>query len=168
MGFSVPPRLRLERWALTPPFHPCLGGANHEAWTTEAVSFLWHYPSGCLTASPPACIPSPGFLSHNQGLRGIAPFGVRTFLPRLAPEAILRLSEIDQSILEVQPRSKPDGANMCPSYSLHSTSRFSEQRAKNYCGGAPGNESGMGFRHDKPSHIWQKSAPTCAKRLDIR
>jgi len=22
MGFSVPPRLRLERWALTPPFHP--------------------------------------------------------------------------------------------------------------------------------------------------
>ncbi len=23
MGFSVPPRLRLERWALTPPFHPC-------------------------------------------------------------------------------------------------------------------------------------------------
>jgi hypothetical protein len=24
MGFSVPPRLRLERWALTPPFHPCL------------------------------------------------------------------------------------------------------------------------------------------------
>jgi len=24
MGFSVPPRLRLERWALTPPFHPYL------------------------------------------------------------------------------------------------------------------------------------------------
>src|SRR2546430_4185261 len=24
MGFSVPPRLRLERWALAPPFHPCL------------------------------------------------------------------------------------------------------------------------------------------------
>ena len=23
MGFSVPPRLLLERWALTPPFHPC-------------------------------------------------------------------------------------------------------------------------------------------------
>jgi len=22
MGFSVPPRLRLERWAFTPPFHP--------------------------------------------------------------------------------------------------------------------------------------------------
>jgi hypothetical protein len=22
MGFSVPPRLLLERWALTPPFHP--------------------------------------------------------------------------------------------------------------------------------------------------
>ena len=25
MGFSVPPRLRLERWALTPPFHPYPG-----------------------------------------------------------------------------------------------------------------------------------------------
>ncbi len=23
MGLAVPPRLRLERWALTPPFHPC-------------------------------------------------------------------------------------------------------------------------------------------------
>ena len=28
MGFSVPPRLRLERWALTPPFHPYRLGSN--------------------------------------------------------------------------------------------------------------------------------------------
>ena len=27
-----------------------------------AVCFLWHYPSGCLTASPPACIPQSAFL----------------------------------------------------------------------------------------------------------
>ena len=38
-----------------------------------AVYSLWHFPSGRLAASPPASIPC--------GLRGIAPFGVRTFLP---------------------------------------------------------------------------------------
>ncbi len=56
--------------------------------------FLWHCPSGRLAASPPACIRPYGWL------RGIAPFGVRTFLPRrLAPtEAILRPSKIKGSI----------------------------------------------------------------------
>src|SRR6267154_4437187 len=50
-----------------------------------AVCFLWHCPSGRLTASPPACIPHwPSFVG-NYRLRGIAPFGVRTFLP---PEII--------------------------------------------------------------------------------
>jgi len=79
MGFSVPPRLRLERWALTPPFHPypALAEANirqtpgdrvrtprlaqtHGGFRKSgAVCFLWHFPSGCLAASPPACIPKP-------------------------------------------------------------------------------------------------------------
>ena len=53
MGFSVPPRLRWERWALTPPFHPYRSPCKHEP---TAVYFLWHYPSGCLAASLPACI----------------------------------------------------------------------------------------------------------------
>jgi hypothetical protein len=52
--------------------------------------------------------PSRWFLRQDEGLRGIAPFGVRTFLPRLAPEAILRPSEIEQNILELRPGSKPD------------------------------------------------------------
>ena len=46
-----------------------------------AVYFLWHYPSGRLTASPPAYIPQCAFLRRLCRLRGIAPFGVRTFLP---------------------------------------------------------------------------------------
>jgi hypothetical protein len=52
--------------------------------------FLWHFPSGRLAASPPACIPG-----LRPGLRGIAPCGVRTFLPRrlsVKPGAILRPS----------------------------------------------------------------------------
>jgi hypothetical protein len=55
MGFSVPPGLRPERWALTPPFHPCRAHAS----TRAAVCFLWHCPSGCLTAPLPACIRTP-------------------------------------------------------------------------------------------------------------
>ncbi len=47
--------------------------------TNRAVCFLWHYPSGRLAASPPACVPGP--VSTEPRLRGIAPFGVRTFLP---------------------------------------------------------------------------------------
>ena len=67
MGFSVPPRLRLERWALTPPFHPYPAlaktvinppgqGAGLGFRKSGAVYSLWHYPSGCLVAPPPACI----------------------------------------------------------------------------------------------------------------
>ena len=52
MGFSVPRRLRLERWALTPPFHPYPGCC--QPWRYNS---LWHFPSGRLAASPPACIP---------------------------------------------------------------------------------------------------------------
>ena len=83
MGFSVPRRLRSERWALTPPFHPCRCAcpARGAAEGTQAVCFLWHCPSGRLAASPPACI----LLAPPQGgrrLRGIVPCGVRTFLSR--------------------------------------------------------------------------------------
>ena len=66
MGFSVPPRLRLERWALTPPFHPCPALAETAAIPADWLGFrksgavysLWHCPSGCLEAPPPACIRS--------------------------------------------------------------------------------------------------------------
>ena len=58
--------------------------------------FLWHCPSAGLAAWPPACIPD------QSGLRGIAPCGVRTFLPRLAPEAILRPSKIAANLAEAK------------------------------------------------------------------
>jgi len=43
---------------------------------------------------PPACILDPLPCVGVAKLRGIAPCGVRTFLPELAPEAILRPSKI--------------------------------------------------------------------------
>src|SRR5215470_2369691 len=73
-----------------------------------AVYFLWHYPSGRLAASPPASIPqNPPSCVGGRGLRGIAPFGVRTFLPRLAPGAILRPSKIAANIARDGTTSKP-------------------------------------------------------------
>ena len=82
MGFSRPPRLRLGRCALTAPFHPCLAGCP-----ARRSHFLWHFPSARLTANRPRVSPT------EPELRGIAPCGVRTFLPRREPGAILHPSE---------------------------------------------------------------------------
>ena len=92
MGFSVPPGSRRERWALTPPFHPYHSSCKHEpgrfvfCGTVRQDASRHHFPR----VSP----------SHCSRLRGIAPFGVRTFLPlQVAPEkAILRLSKIEMII----------------------------------------------------------------------
>ena len=74
-----------------------LTGASCEA---PAVCSLWHCPSARLSAWPPAYIQQPAFLRWPRRLRGIAPYGVRTFLlPRIAPEkAILRPSKIKGNI----------------------------------------------------------------------
>ena len=53
--------------------------------------FLWHYPSKSVATFRPHLAPR-----RNGELRGITPCGVRTFLPRLAPEAILRPSKIKE------------------------------------------------------------------------
>ena len=50
-------------------------------------NFLWHFPLKSFPTFPPRVSPV------EPELRGIAPGGVRTFLPRLAPEAILRPSK---------------------------------------------------------------------------
>ena len=86
MGFSLPRSLRRARCALTAPFH------HHRRLAPSAVCFLWHCPStgleaGCLSVSPV----KPELLS-------IAPYGVRTFLPRLAPGAILHPSKTRHKI----------------------------------------------------------------------
>jgi len=81
MGFSVPPRLRLERWALTPPFHPY--PACHFKLKFQARRFVFcgtvrrdasRHRLPRVSRNPPSCV-------GNYRLRGIAPFGVRTFLP---------------------------------------------------------------------------------------
>lgn len=62
MGFVVPPSSRSERWALTPPFHPCRP-----------------LPAGGLFSVTLSVTPD---LSAAPTLaRGMLPCGVRTFLP---------------------------------------------------------------------------------------
>ena len=97
-GFSVPCRLRFTRCALTAPFHhhpPTLGEQR------QAVCFLWHYPSVRLLAYRP-CVSQ----SYGLELHGVVPCGVRTFLPRLAPEAILRPSKTTTTIPSSQTHLK--------------------------------------------------------------
>jgi len=91
MGFSVPRRLRFARCALAAPFHPCHATARESE--GGRFDFLWHCPSEGLSAFRPRVSQSNGL-----GLRGIAPFGVRTFLFRLAPKAILRPSKTANNI----------------------------------------------------------------------
>jgi hypothetical protein len=57
--------------------------------------FLWHFPSANLPVHRPR-VSRP----NGPGLRGIAPDGVRTFLPRLAPGAILRPSKTNITLTE--------------------------------------------------------------------
>ncbi len=62
-----------------------------------AVCFLWHCPSASLST----CLPRVSLPAKAEKLRGIAPFGVRTFLPCprfRAAEAILRPSKIAGNI----------------------------------------------------------------------
>ena len=109
MGFSVPPRLRLERWALTPPFHPyprllrSPGGLSF-CGTVRRDASRRHLPRISNRRQPCG---GPG------QLRGIAPFGVRTFLlPRIAPgKAILRPSKITGTI---PPSDESDKAYRSP------------------------------------------------------
>jgi hypothetical protein len=71
MRFSVPPRLLLGRWALTPPFHPypALSELNRtddcgkppgrsSSERAGRFAFLWHCLSASLAAAPPACAPN--------------------------------------------------------------------------------------------------------------
>ena len=78
MGFSVPPRLRSERWALTPPFHPYLDSCKHEP---RRYIFCGTFRQDASRRHCPRVSQSqPAFVGCCK-LRGIAPCGVRTFLP---------------------------------------------------------------------------------------
>ena len=89
MGFSMPCRLRFTRCALTAPFH------HHRRLAPEAVYFLWHFPSARLETCR-LRVSQPNELE----LRSIAPCGVRTFLPGLAPGAILHPSKTIASVAD--------------------------------------------------------------------
>src|SRR5271170_2873945 len=58
--------------------------------------FLWHFPSKSLPTFRPRVSPA------KPELRGITPDGVRTFLFRLAPTAILRPSKTDVKLTEIK------------------------------------------------------------------
>ena len=81
--------------------------------------FLWHCPSAGLAAWPPACIPG------EPGLRGIAPCGVRTFLPQLAPGAVLHPSKITAKLTQ-----KERGDKTGPALRSHRVSRVARLRSK--------------------------------------
>ena len=72
-------------------------------------NFLWHCPSESLSTSRPRVSQI-----HGLGLRGIAPFGVRTFLSRLAPEAILRPSKTRMKIAGFRDNHKRDKYMVVP------------------------------------------------------
>jgi len=59
MGFAVPRRLRERAVGSYPTFSPLpvRRPDRDRPGCAQAVCFLWHCPSGRLTASPPACIP---------------------------------------------------------------------------------------------------------------
>jgi len=72
VGFAVPPRSPLGRWALTPPFHPYRAlralitfncsqlKVNHACSSAPAVYFLWHFPSPDKSVCQgPGCYPAP-------------------------------------------------------------------------------------------------------------
>ena len=50
-GFSVPRRSLVERWSLTPPFHP------YRSLAASAVYSLWHFPSARLETCSPHLLP---------------------------------------------------------------------------------------------------------------
>lgn len=97
MGFTVPPRLLLGRWALTPPFHPY--PAN------RAVCFLWHWPSmvPCDTTSRVHPALKTGYAASHPAEFGLSSPG--------KPEATLRPpGSENQAKLPVCPRpNKPLG-----------------------------------------------------------
>ena len=75
MGFSVPRRLRFARWSLTPPFHP------YQRFLRNAGGIF----SVALSVGTIHTVTARVYLNCNSlELRGIALYGVRTFLPRSA------------------------------------------------------------------------------------
>jgi len=138
MGFSVPPRLRSERWALTPPFHP------YPALSKTAEPVNW-FDERRISESDS----SPRFQKERGGVFSVAlsvgtPLGVASRVypavrvltsaaagyaasrpmvfglsspPKLFGGAILRPSKITDNIWPRRPQSKPGKNTHFPGYS---------------------------------------------------
>jgi hypothetical protein len=101
-GFSVPCCLRFTRCALTAPFH------HHRACARLSIF--------CGTVRRKASrLSSRVYLNrYRLELRGVAPNGVRTFLPRLAPGAILHPSKTKARIMYIGENSTRVKVWHCP------------------------------------------------------
>ena len=97
-----------------PAFSPLPGPPRRSG----RFKFLRHFPSKGISAFPPRVSPA-----LRQRLRGIAPSGVRTFLPRLAPEAILRPSKIEDNLPVGRPVGKRRKAMRPKALPSHATDR---------------------------------------------
>src|SRR6185312_8937045 len=117
MGFALPRRLRFERWSLTPPFHPYRNPCEPRRYFL-CGTFRRHASRHHL--------PRVSFQRIVKKLRGIAPCGVRTFLPRLTPEAILRLSKTASKILEHRHQNKLCRKRFIPGILELKTAPFNE------------------------------------------
>ena len=108
MGFSVPPRLRLERWALTPPFHPYpalsvtgrkfpvrrgVAGTRPVIERAGRFVFCGTFRQRNFTALLPVCI-----RGKNRGYTASHPLEFGLSSPNKMLEAILRLSKISLGI----------------------------------------------------------------------
>ena len=102
--FSVPRRLRAGRWALTPPFHPYRRPCDRRRFV-----FCGTVCRVRLSPTAPAGMPAYPLTeaSGATGFRGPAPYGVRTFLPQLAPRATLRPSKTAANLRPKARRQSP-------------------------------------------------------------
>ena len=92
MGFSVPRRLRFERWSLTPPFHPYLSNISNPRFEISKGGIF----SVALSIETPRGVILRVYLNQTSlSYAASRPVGVRTFLlRRIAPtKAILRPSK---------------------------------------------------------------------------
>src|ERR1041385_6944794 len=64
MGFSVPPRLREERWALTPPFHLDHRSCEHEQGSLFSVALSVGTPHGVASRVYPGSQRPPAVTRH--------------------------------------------------------------------------------------------------------
>ena len=100
------PFLEFPIWPCTGRGLPCLrdcswsGGLLPHLFTLAltAVYSLWRYPSMRLETHPPHISPA------EPKLRGVLPCGVRTFLSRPKPKAILRPTEASRMYTRKRPR----------------------------------------------------------------